>query len=119
MAMQDGNRIAWRYTTDDGEQFRTSAKAVYVTDVTDGAKYGGAAAAGSMRPLPASFRPRKVRMVDAAGATRDVVAYSTTATIWTTPGTTLTLNKNGADVEFTASSDHVNERYGRATKQQS
>jgi hypothetical protein len=118
MPMQDNNRIAWTYTTNDNEAFRTSAKEVYVNDVVDGAKYGGAAAAGSVRPLPASFRTRKVVCVDAAGASRAVVAYTTAAAIWTTPGTTVTLNKNGADVVFTATGDHVSERYGRSTKQQ-
>lgn len=118
MAMQDNNRIAWTYTTNDGEAFRTSAKQVYVQDVTDGAKYGGSAALGSVRALPASFKTRKVVCVDADGASRAVVAYTTTATIWTTPGTIVTLNKNGADVAFTATGDHISERYGRSTKQQ-
>jgi hypothetical protein len=115
----DNNRVAWTYTTADGEAFRTSAKAVYVLGA-DAAKFGGSAAAASMRPLPASVRTRKVIMVDpVSGASRAVVAYETTATIWTTPGTTLTLNKNGTDTVFDATTDQVSERYGRATKQQS
>ncbi len=114
----DGNRVAWTYTTTDGETFRTSAKNVYVNDVTDGAKFGGSAAAGSVRPLPASFKTRKVVCVDATGVSRAVVAYDTTCALWATPGTTVTLNKNGVDTVFTATTDHISERYGRATKQQ-
>jgi len=115
----DNNRVAWTYTTHDGEDFRVSAKAVYVLDGTDGAKYGGSAASANLRPLPTSFRMRQVKCTDAAGATRAVVAYEETATIWTTAGTQLTLNKNGVDTTFETSSDLIPERYGRQTKQQS
>lgn len=120
MAMQDNNRVAWTYTTNDNEAFRISAKACYVLDVTDGAKYGGTAAAGSMRALPSSFRPRRVACVNtASGVTRWVIAYTTAAAIWTTVGTSITLNLNGADVAFLSSADRRDERYGRSTKQQS
>jgi hypothetical protein len=115
----DNNRIAWTYTTNDAEAFRTSAKYVYVGTGDDAAKFGGSAAAASMRALPASFRTRKALVVDAAGATRAVVVYETDAALWTTPGTTVTLNKNGVDTVFTSSGDLKPERYGRSTKQQS
>lgn len=112
------NRVAWTYTTGDAEAFRTSAKAVYVLG-GDAAKFGGEAASPAMRALPASFKTRKVICVDAvSGASRAVVAYDTACDIWTTPGTTVTLNLLGTDTVFTATSDHVSERYGRSTKQQ-
>jgi hypothetical protein len=113
----DNNRVAWTYTTNDSEAFRTSAKAVYVTG-GDAAKFGGSAAAGSVRALPSSFRTRKAIVVDSAGASRTVVCYDTACALWTTPGTTVTLDKNGVDTTFTSSGDLVTERYGRSTKQQ-
>lgn len=113
----DNNRVAWTYTTNDSEAFRTSAKAVYVGG-GDAAKFGGSAAAGSMRALPASFKTRKAVVVDAAGATRAVVVYDTEAALWTTPGTTVTLDKNGVDTVFTSDGNLQAERYGRSTKQQ-
>lgn len=114
----NNNRIAWRYTTADGENFRVSAKAVYVGDVTDGAKYGGQAAPGDMRPLPASFKMRSVDAVSAAGVTRRIICYDTTCDCWATPGTTVTRSYMGVDTVFTTTSQQHSESYGSQTKQQ-
>ena len=114
----DNNRVGWGYVTNDAETFRTSAKAVYVLG-GDAAKFGGAAALGSVRSLPSSFKVRRAVVVDAAGTSRAVVCYTTSATLWTTPGTTVTLDKNGVDTVFTSDGTLYNERYGRSTKQQS
>lgn len=100
------NRVAWTYTDDQGNDYAISAKALYVTDGTDGAKYGGSAASASVKAIPGNFRPRRVQCVDASGNQRWVVAYELSATIWTTPGTTLVLNYLGSDVSFTTT-DHT------------
>lgn len=101
-----GNRVAWTYTDDQGNDYAISAKAAYVLDPTDGAKYGGAAAGASVKALPSNFKPRRVQVVDASGNQRWMVAYELTSTIWTTPGTALTINYFGSDVAFTTT-DHT------------
>src|SRR5512144_3243734 len=101
-----GNRVAWTYTDDQGNDYAISAKAAYVLDPTDGAKYGGSAAAASVKALPSNFKPRRVQVVDASGNQRWMVAYELTSTIWTTAGTALTINYFGSDVAFTTT-DHT------------
>lgn len=115
----NNNRVAWRYTTADGENFRVSAKDVYVNDGTDGAKYGGQAAAADMRPLPSSFQMRSVDATSATGVTRRIVCYDTTCAAWTTPGTTVTRSLLGVDTVFTTTAQQHAEKYGHQTKQQS
>lgn len=97
----NNNRVGWAYTSDDTNDYCISAKAVYVQDVTDGAKYGGALADAADNRIPLDMKPRKVKCVAASNPDKWVVAYTTTATIWTTAGTTLTLDANGVDVAYT------------------
>jgi len=97
----DGNRVAWQYTDDGDNDYAVSAKAVFVLDGTDGAKYGGSAPASTVPPKPKQLRMRAVKCISAGHPTIYVPAYETDATIWTTPGTTLTRNLNGVDVEYT------------------
>lgn len=117
MAMQDGNRIAWTYTDNNGETYRVSAKAVYVNDVTDGTKYGGTAAAASLKAKPRGLRMRAVYATSAAGDTILVTCYTAAATAFATPGTTLTRNINGADVSVTTTAMQLPERSGKQAKQ--
>lgn len=114
-----GNRVSWTYTDDDGNDWSIAAKGVYVLDVTDGAKYGGSAAGAAVAPIPGNFRPRRVACADASGNVRYVIAYETTAAIWTTPGTSLTLNYFGNDVAFTTSARRRGERINRRGTYQS
>jgi hypothetical protein len=114
-----GNRVSWTYTDDDGADWSISAKGAYVLDVTDGAKYGGAAAGASVPPIPGNMRPRRVCSVDASGNQRYVIAYELTATIWTTPGTALELNYFGSDVAFTTTNRRRGERTNRRGTYQS
>lgn len=102
------NRVAWTYTDHLGNDYAISAKAAYVLDPTDGAKYGGSAAGAGVESIPGNFKPRRVCCVDASGNQRWVIAYETTATIYTTPGTQVTLNYFGQDVLFT-STDRIRE----------
>jgi len=97
----DNNRVAWTYTDDNGQDWRVSAKAVYVLDGTDGAKYGGSAGAETDPLKPAGLRMRMVKCKSSGHPSKYVVAYETDATIWTTPSTALSLNLNGVDVAYT------------------
>lgn len=115
----DGNRVAWTYVANDDAEYRVSAKAVYVLDVTDGAKYGGEAAAPALKPKPAGMQMRKVYAVSAAGKTLAITCYSKTATAFATPGTELTRNINGVDTVVTTTEDTIPQRSGRQTKQPS
>ena len=106
----DNNRVVWQYTDDNSNDWAVSAKAVYVLDGTDGAKYGGSAPASSVKPKPLQMRMRAVKCVDATGFAKWVPAYETDAAIWTTAGTQLTLCKNGVDTTFSATSSHRGEK---------
>jgi len=120
MAALDNNRVAWTYTDDHVASYRISAKAVYVAQVTDGdAKQGGVAAAPSVRRIPKDIKPRRVKMVDVAtgAVARYEVAYATDALIWTTPGTTMDLNINGAAVSCEATATHRGEKSRDTTTQ--
>lgn len=115
----DKNKVAWTYTDDNGNDWRVSAPAVYVLDGTDGAKYGGAAAAASVQPKPAGLRMRKREFTSAAGKTLWIPCYETTAAAWATPATTLTRDINGTDTSVTRGTGSQPERMGRQCKQAS
>lgn len=106
--VQDNNRVAWTYTTDDARNFRVSAKAVYVLG-SEAAKWGGSAAAASVKQLPKGFRMRR-RKVTSGSVTRWVPCYSTDATLWTGVATTVLLNKNGVDAAFDVGAKTLGER---------
>lgn len=114
----DNNRVAWTYTDKKSVAYAISAKAVYVLDGTDGVKYGGAAAQGTNRRIPKDLKPRRVKFTAAGKPDKWVIAYTTTATIYTTPGTTLTLDCNGTDTVYTAT-DVIREEKWRDTTRQS
>lgn len=113
----DNNRVAWAYTDRKGVQYAISAKAVYVLDVTDGAKYGGEAAVPANRRIPKDLKPRRVKCHAAGYPDKWMIAYDTTATIYTTPGTALTLDVNGVDVNY-LSTDIIREEKWRDTTRQ-
>jgi len=115
MALQSMNKILWTYTDDNGVDWSVTATKAITDQLDTGTpKVGGAAGDNADPPWPRSWRKRKVYMT--AGATRKaVVAYDTTALIWTTAGTTLTLN-NGADSSsYAATVAHLGERKRAAT----
>lgn len=118
-AKANGNRVAWTYTDDQGTDWAISAKAVYVLDPTDGAKYGGAAAAASVPAIPGNMRPRRVQAVDGSGNQRWVICYDTTCAAWATPGTQLTLDYFGQDVAFTTTNHNRGEKKNRRGTYQS
>lgn len=113
----DGNRVVWTYTDDAARDWAVSAKAVYVLDATDGAKYGGSAASASTVAKPRQLRMRAVKCVSSAGKAIYIPVYSTSAALWTTAGTTVTRDLNGTDTIFTATSTKRGERYRDTTRQ--
>jgi hypothetical protein len=119
MAALDNNRVAWTYTDDQAVDYRISAKAVYVAQGGGTVPQGGAAAAASVRRIPKEIKPRRVKMVDVAtgNKVRFEVAYAVDAPIWTTPGTTMDLNINGAAVSCQATATHRGEKSRDTTTQ--
>lgn len=114
----DNNRVAWTYVDRLDNNYTISAKAVYVLDVTDGAKYGGSVGSNADRRIPKDLKPRRVKLTAAGKPDKWMIAYSTTAAIYTTPGTSLTLDCNGVDVAYTTT-DVVREEKWRDTCRQS
>jgi hypothetical protein len=102
----------WTYTTQFGDTYAIAAKSAYVGS-GDAAKFGGAAATVSLKSLPNGFRPRRVKCVAPNGTARWIIAYKEDATIWTTVGTTLTLNLLGTDTVFTSTDQTIGERAER------
>jgi hypothetical protein len=113
--MAPNDRILWTYTDDNSTDYGVAAKAVYVGGA-DAAKYGGEECVTELPSIPNGLRPRCVKCKGTNGSTRWMIAYDLTATIWTTPGTTLTLNSNGVDVVFTAQRTKRGERLERMGK---
>ena len=111
--VQDNNRVAWGYVTADNTPvtYCVSAKAVYVLGA-EAAKFGGSAAATSTKQIPKGFKMRKV-LCQNGNKKRYVPCYTVSATLWTTAGTTVTLNENGVDATYTATADHLPEHRQR------
>lgn len=115
----DNNRVAWTYIDDDDTNYTISAKAVYVLDATDGTKYGGSVGSNADRRIPKDLKPRRVKATAPGKPDKWVVAYSTTATIWTAPGTALTLDCNGVDTTYSTTKRKRNEEYRDTCRQTS
>lgn len=93
MALLSSNRIAWEYTSDDGNTYRVAAVAAY----TSQAKQGGQAWAGVVGPKPGRIKMRRITVRNATlGISRVVPVYDTTAAILV-PGATINLNYNNTD----------------------
>lgn len=89
MAAIPNDRIAWTYTDDSGYDWRVAAIAGYTSQT----KLGGSAAAGTVPPLPASIKMRRLSVHnDVLGKTRTVPIYSNTAPLLT-PAATIMLNE--------------------------
>lgn len=97
----DNNRVAWTYTDDNAMDWAVSAKAVYVLG-TDTAKYGGSAPAATVPSIKKQIKMRKVKCSSAGHPDIWVAVYDTTATLWTTAGTTVTRDLNGVDTVYTS-----------------
>lgn len=111
------NRCVWQYTDDNGDNWAVGAKVVYVQDVTDGAKFGGSAPAATVSAIPKQLRMRAVKCIADGSADKWVPVYETDAALWTTPGTTVTLNALGVDVLYACTKSHRGERYRDGIRQ--
>lgn len=112
--MASNERTAWLYSS-GAIDYCVSAKKAYV-EGADAAKFGGGAAEGTERSLPNGIRPRKAQVYNAtANVSRWLIVYSTDAALWTTPGTTVTLNYKGVDTVFTSTGQTLGEKPERKT----
>lgn len=111
------NRCVWTYTDENGDDWAVGAKTVYVQDVTDGVKFGGSAPAASVPAIPKQLRMRAVKCIADGVAAKWVPVYETTAALWTTPGTTVTLNNLGVDVSYASTKGKRPERYRDGIRQ--
>ena len=111
MAGQSDNIVAWRYTDDEGNFYRLRAKKA-ITDQVNGSaevKVGGQAADAAVALPPTGFRPRR-RYVTYNGIIRSVVCYDTACDLWTTAGTTVSLQTSGDTQTFTYTKGRLSER---------
>jgi hypothetical protein len=115
---QNRNAVAWTYTDGSSQDWRVSARAVYVLDITDGAKYGGEAAASNVQGKPKGLRMRAVYCTS-GGVKTLIPCYDTACDLWTTPGTSVVRNLNGVDATFTSTKDKREEKGGRQCLQSS
>lgn len=115
----DNNRVVWTYTDSSNPtvDYAISAKSVYVKDVTDGAKFGGSAALQTARRIPKDIKPRRVKCVAEGKPDKWIVCYSEDATLWTTPGTAVTLDCNGVDTAYVSTAKKREEKYRDTTRQ--
>lgn len=100
----------WIYTGDKGVSFGIHAAA----DLTaQAAVLGGSDLTDkSLYAMPTNLSPRKAEVFNATEGTRYVVCYEPTATLYTTPGTTVTLPVfNDADgAVFTSTGKKIEEK---------
>lgn len=98
MAPLSDNRVAWQYHSDDGKTYRVAAQKA----MTDQAKLGGEAWAGTAGPRPNGIKMRRITVGDTSGRTRVVPVYSDDAPILAA-GETINVNFAG-DVHAMVSS---------------
>lgn len=89
MALLSGNRIAWTYTADDGNDYRVAAQKA----MTDQSKLGGSAAAGTLPEKPSAIKMRRCTVSDGTYS-RVVPVYEPGAPI-ATAGETVNVNRAG------------------------
>ena len=104
MAVLPGNRIAWGYTADNGVTYRVAGQKA----LTDQAKLGGAAAAGTVPEKPSAIKMRRVTVSNAAGQSRVLPCYTTSAPI-ATAGETVNANYLGDSATFTSNGGFIPE----------
>lgn len=98
MALLSLNRIAWTYTSDDGNDYRVAAQKA----LTDQAKLGNIAWAGVVGPKPYAYKMRRLTVRNAAqNFSRVVPIYKTDATLMTA-GQTINLNHLADSYAFTS-----------------
>jgi hypothetical protein len=99
------DRTAWRYTDDDNNNYAVAAQKA----ITDQLSVGGAAANPADPALPIGFKMRRINVVSATGQHRQVVLYTTAATL-KPKGQTINLNYNSNSMAFTSTGNMFKER---------
>jgi hypothetical protein len=97
-----GAKTAWTYSNDLGtKNYTIAAKTAYVVG-DDSAKFGGSAAVAANDSIPNGYKPRRAKVVSAAKVIRWPICYTVDATLWTTSGTTVTMDIDGVDTVMTS-----------------
>lgn len=112
--LASNERIWGTYTTDDSTDYNISCKKAVVEQADAAVKLGYAAGAADQLGVPNELKPRRVKCVDSAGNVKWVICYTTSASMWTTAGTTFLLNFKGVDTTFTATKYRRAENLGRS-----
>lgn len=108
------NERSWaKYVAHDGTEYNISAKTNHVGQVDAATKLGYTAGGATLKSIPNGMRPRKVKCVSAGLPARYVVCYTEAATLWTTPGTEVTLFSHGADAIYTSTDGTLGEKAER------
>lgn len=97
MALLSLNRIAWTYSSDDGNSYRVAAQKA----ITDQGKSGGVAWAGVVGPLPFGYKMRRITVRNAANNFSRVVPVYTIDAALLTAGQTVNLNHLADSYAFT------------------
>jgi hypothetical protein len=104
MTVLSGNRVAWTYHSDDGNDYRVAAQKA----LTDQEKLGGSAAALSVPPKPASMKMRRITVHAVGIGSRVVPVYTTDAPILV-PGATVNVNFLGDSHAFESQGNPIPE----------
>jgi hypothetical protein len=115
VALLSGNRIAWTYTSDDGNTYRVAAQKA----MTDQAVLGGSAAAATLPEKPSGIKMRRVTVSNGT-ISRVLACYEATAPI-VTAGTVVNANRAGDSHAFTSNGGFIPEGHPKrnVTKQSS
>ena len=97
MAKLSSNRVAWQYVADDGTIYRVAAQLA----LTSQSKLGGAAAAITVAPKPASIKMRRITVHAVGVGSRVLPVYEAGAPICTI-GETINANFQDNSVAFTS-----------------
>jgi len=103
MALLSGNRIAWTYTSDDGNTYRVAAQKA----MTDQAVLGGSAALGTLPEKPSAMVMRRVTVSNGT-LSRVLPCYEPLADI-ATAGTEVIANRAGDSHTFTSNGGFIPE----------
>jgi hypothetical protein len=108
MAVLSGNRIAWQYTSDDGNTYRVAAQKA----MTDQSKLGGEAWEGAVGPLPKGYKMRRITVGRTGGSSRVLPVYSLDAGILVA-GATVNANVAGDSAAFVSDGSPIAEQRPR------
>ena len=104
MAALSGNRVAWRYVSDDGNTYRVAAQLAIVSQ----GQSGGSAADGTVPEKPSAIKLRRCTVSNSAGHSRTVVLMNATAPL-ATAGTLINLNYLGNSEAFSSNGGFIPE----------